>query len=56
MMSRPGSWDYDYNTDINRICKQAKQTISALEAERDLILNCQLHIRRDIDEGKYADE
>ena len=56
MVARPGSWDYDYNTDIIRICKQAESTIEALEAERDLILRCQRQMRNDTDDGKYADD
>ena len=56
MVARPGSWDYDYNTDIIRICKQAEETIGALEAERDLILRCREHLRRDTDDGKYGND
>jgi hypothetical protein len=35
--SRPGEWDYDYNTDVLSQTKQAAKTVDALRAEREVI-------------------
>lgn len=38
MFSSPGSWNYDVGTDLERQVDLARETLSALHAERDLIL------------------
>lgn len=54
--SRPGSRDYDYNTDLLIAIDQAERTLEALEAERELILG-QVEFRKaQAAEGKYREE
>ena len=54
--SAPGEWDYDYNTDVIRQTKQARETVEALEKERELIIRSADHLKRDTDDGKYDGE
>jgi len=56
MISSPGSWNYDVGTDLEQQVNLARETLSALQAERDLIIRSSAHLRADLDDGKYADD
>jgi hypothetical protein len=54
--SRPGDFDMDAAIDSKRAVEGAKETLRALEAEREGILARQALIEKDVAGGKYDDD